>query len=84
VVTIYISRNKDLASAWFKPDKDCFSGIKEYLKIGIPSSAMLCLEWWSFEVITIFAGYISVDSAATQIICINTNVICFMVPTGLC
>ena len=33
-----------------------------YLKYGIPSAFVLCLEWWCFEVINVFAGWIGVEA----------------------
>jgi len=33
---------------------------------------MLCLEWGCYEVITLMAGYISVESTGAQVIAINT------------
>ena len=65
------------------PDWSTLKGIKSYLALGIPSTAMLCLEWWSFDFMILIAGYISVNAAATAIIVLNSNVIIFMFPSGL-
>jgi len=43
---------------------------------------MLCLEWWSFEVLAIMAGYISVDATGAHVIILNTHVVVIMVPLG--
>jgi len=43
---------------------------------------MLCLEWWSFEVLAIMAGYISVDATGAHVIIINTHVVIIMAPLG--
>jgi MATE family multidrug resistance protein len=59
-INVYISSCKDLKESWFMPDWSTLRGINEYLKLGIPSTAMICLEWWSFEVMILIAGYISV------------------------
>ena len=32
-----------------------------YLKYGIPSALVLCLEWWCFEIINVFAGWEGVE-----------------------
>lgn len=34
----------------FQP-REALQGWGEYLKLGIPGMSMLCLEWWSFEVL---------------------------------
>ena len=48
------------------PSKSSFNidGLLEYLKIGIPSIGVLCLDWWSFEVMMIFASGLSVLDVA--------------------
>lgn len=43
---------------------------------------MLCLEWWSFEVLALMAGYIDNDSTAAHVIVLNTHVVIIMVPIG--
>lgn len=43
---------------------------------------MLCLEWWSFEVLAFMAGYISVDATAAHVVILNTHVVIIMVPLG--
>ena len=42
-----------------------------YLKVSIPSMLMLCLEMWTFDLLTLLAGYISVDVAAAEVVMIN-------------
>ena len=43
---------------------------------------MLCLEWWSFEVLAFMAGYISVEATGAHVIVLNTHVVIIMVPLG--
>jgi MATE family multidrug resistance protein len=83
VINTYISCCKELQEAWIMPDWSTIRGINDYLKLGIPSSAMLCLEWWSFEIMILIAGYISIKASATAIIVYNTNTIFLMFPSGL-
>lgn len=44
---------------------------------------MLCLEWWSFEVLALMAGYISVEATGAHVIVLNTHVVVIMVPLGV-
>ncbi|CDW89184.1 na+-driven multidrug efflux pump [Stylonychia lemnae] len=82
IVTIYCKRNKEVRKSFFFPTKESFQKLGEYLQIGIPSCCMLCLEWWSFEVLAIMAGYISVDATGAHVIIINTHVVIIMAPLG--
>lgn len=44
---------------------------------------MLCLEWWAFELMTMFSAWISMDATAAQIVILNTACIAFMPALGL-
>ena len=57
--------------AWFNPFKEenkqaCFDRVAliEYFKQGIPSTGMLCLEWWAFEIMILFSAFISLKATA--------------------
>ena len=54
---------------WFNWDSLKDWGI--YLKLGIPSAAMLCFEWFAFEIIAIFAGFSGVFDLAAYIAMFN-------------
>ena len=51
--------------------------------MGIPSCAMVSLEWWCFEVMTFMSAYISVDATAVQAIACNTCILSFMGALGV-
>jgi MATE family multidrug resistance protein len=82
-ISIYMSHSNDLKEAWFFPNKHCFHGLYDYLKLGIASTLMLCLEWWCFEALALLSGYISVDATGAMVIVLNANYILFMFPVGL-
>ena len=71
--------------AWFLPTRSCFDfqGLYSFMKLGVPSIGMLCLEWWGFEFMTLFSAWISMDATAAQIVILNTAVIAFMPALGL-
>ncbi|CDW80600.1 na+-driven multidrug efflux pump [Stylonychia lemnae] len=64
-------------------DRSIFQEWSEYLRIGIPGAFMLCFEWWAFEFLAIFSGYISVASLAAEIVIINIVSFIFMMPLGI-
>ncbi|XP_020966773.1 protein DETOXIFICATION 14 isoform X5 [Arachis ipaensis] len=35
---------------------DLFHGLGEFLCYAVPSAGMICLEWWSFELLTLLSG----------------------------
>src|SRR5450830_753751 len=55
----------------------------DYLRLGVPAMLMLCLEWWTFEIQTFMASFISVEDTATQVILLNTMYVLFGFTLGL-
>jgi|DEB19_MinimDraft_2_1074335.scaffolds.fasta_scaffold24701_1 MATE family multidrug resistance protein len=54
-----------------------------FLKLGVPSTAMACFEWWAFEVIAIFAGVLGVTELSAQVVIVNIMGMVFMIPLGI-
>ena len=80
---IYSSCIPEISEAICMPNKRTFSGIGQYLALGIPSAMMLCLEWWAYEIMTLMAGYIGVEVQAAQIVLMNIIAFMFMFALGL-
>lgn len=55
----------------------------EFLKIGVPSTAMQCFEWWAFEVIAVFAGVLGVTELSAQVVIVNIMGLVYMFPLGI-
>mmetsp|Transcript_27092 Transcript_27092/g.73205 ORF Transcript_27092/g.73205 Transcript_27092/m.73205 type:complete len:544 (+) Transcript_27092:144-1775(+) len=77
----------------FDPEKATWSGWAfkaavtrwcPYLRIALPSCAMICLNWWCYEVMVIIAGL--QDDAKTQLgamgVLFSTHALAFMVASG--
>ncbi|CDW80126.1 multidrug and toxin extrusion protein 2-like [Stylonychia lemnae] len=82
IVTVYCKLNEDLKESFFFPTLECFENLWEYFSMGLPSSAMISLEWWSFEIQAILASYISVVAVGSMVILINTLTVLAMIPFG--
>ncbi|KAH7306758.1 hypothetical protein KP509_22G028300 [Ceratopteris richardii] len=56
-----------------------------FLKLALPSAAMICLEWWSYEVLVILSGFLSNPElqTATISVCVNTESLIYMISFGL-
>jgi len=72
-MTMYTIYCKDCipSSFEFNIPEDLGLKMANYLKYGIPSFVILCLEWWSYGILTFYSGWISVSSQATNTIMIN-------------
>jgi MATE family multidrug resistance protein len=85
IYTTYFTDERLRREAWFFPTAASFKidGLIQFMKLGLPSIGMLCLEWWSFELMTLYSAFISMKATAVQIIILNTAVITFMPAVGL-
>lgn len=55
----------------------------EYLYLAIPSAFILCAEWWMYEVLALFAGWLGVVYLATLIIIFNIHNLVYDISYGL-
>ncbi|KAL8120782.1 hypothetical protein AgCh_017824 [Apium graveolens] len=60
-------------------------GIKEFFLFAIPSAFMICLEWWSFELLVLLSGLLPNPQLETSVlaICLNTIAALYAIPYGL-
>ncbi|OMO80282.1 Multi antimicrobial extrusion protein [Corchorus capsularis] len=65
--------------------RDIFLSIKEFFRFAIPSALMVCLEWWSFEIVILLAGILpnSKLEASVLSICVTTTALHFLIPYGI-
>ena len=54
-----------------------------FLKLGAPGCAMVCAEWWAFELLTIMASGRGTAAIAAQTIVAQTSGVSFMIPLGM-
>lgn len=83
MITVLCKSIKELKKSFFLITKESINeGISEFLKIGVPSAAMLCLEWGGLEILALIASAISVDATGAQIISLNFYIVVLMIPFG--
>ncbi|KAF2620039.1 hypothetical protein F2Q68_00042222, partial [Brassica cretica] len=60
---------------------DFVSSVKQFFHFGVPSTAMLCLEWWLFELLILSSGLLpnpKLETSVLSIWALSINHICFM------
>jgi MATE family multidrug resistance protein len=62
---------------------ETFSDWLTFIKLGVPTTALMCLEWWAFEFIIMFAGVLGVTELAAQVAIMNVNGLVFMFSLGV-
>src|SRR4051812_438021 len=70
LTALYICLDRTIVGAWTKPTADSYSfeGLRQYFVLGIPAAAMLCLEWWTFDIQILLAAYISTNAIDASVI----------------
>lgn len=82
MLTVLCTTMSDLKPSFFFFKSDTLKHLGAYLKIGISSAFMLCLEWGALEILAILANFISLDAVGAQVLALNTFVVLMMVPFG--
>ena len=84
-MTLYIHFKKDLIhrEAWHLPNMFWISKIPQFLRYGVPSCLMLLFEWWAFEIINVYCGWLGVKPLAAYVVVISMAVTMFMVSLGI-
>ena len=82
MLLVYLNYS-EMRTAIVCPDSRVFEDSGEFLSIAIPNVAMACLDWWVFELMIVFSGWIGVKEQATMIIMLNIVTMFGMVAVGL-
>ncbi|KAF9623474.1 hypothetical protein IFM89_003058 [Coptis chinensis] len=64
---------------------EALKGIREFLRLAVPSTIMICLEWWSFELLILFSGMLPNPQLETSVlsVCLTTISFLYSIPIGL-
>ncbi|XP_039116331.1 protein DETOXIFICATION 10-like [Dioscorea cayenensis subsp. rotundata] len=62
-----------------------FKRINEFLRFAVPSAVMICLEWWSFELLILLSGLLPNPQLETSVlsICLNSIAFLYTIPYGV-
>ncbi|XP_048429025.1 protein DETOXIFICATION 12-like isoform X2 [Pyrus x bretschneideri] len=63
---------------------EIFHGIGEFFRFAIPSAIMICLEWWSFELLILLSGLLPNPALETSVlsVCLQTISTLYAIPYG--
>ncbi|KAK4576787.1 hypothetical protein RGQ29_027361 [Quercus rubra] len=85
MLAMYVTCTKKFEHTWGGYSLESFQYILTNLKLALPSAAMVCLEYWAFEILVLLAGLLQNTETTTSLIamCVNTEAISFMFAYGL-
>ncbi|XP_076901566.1 protein DETOXIFICATION 14-like [Bidens hawaiensis] len=70
LLVLYVYRSKACEKTRAMRLEDVFSSIKEFHRFAIPSVVMICLEWWSHEIIVLLSGLLPNTQLETSMLSI--------------
>ncbi|XP_020087710.1 protein DETOXIFICATION 16-like isoform X1 [Ananas comosus] len=81
----YVQLSNDCKKTWTGLSKEAFHDTLSFIRLAVPSALMVCLEWWSFELLVLLSGLLPNPQLETSVLSIslNTASMVFMVPFGL-
>lgn len=85
MLAIYVICAKKFEHTWGGFSFESFHYILRDLKLALPSAAMVCLEYWAFEILVFLAGLMPNSEISTSLIaiCVNTEAVAYMLTYGL-
>ncbi|KAL4443788.1 hypothetical protein ABPG75_011525 [Micractinium tetrahymenae] len=71
-------------ATWHGWSMDALRGWPSYLRFALPSVAMICCEWWTFEAMILMSGWLEQPDLTVAVmgILVNTSGIIWMFVTG--
>ncbi|PKA59706.1 MATE efflux family protein 9 [Apostasia shenzhenica] len=85
ILVLYIMYSDSCKATRAPISKEAFRGINEFLKLAVPSAVMICLEWWSFELLVLLSGVLPNPRLETSVlsICLTSIALLYTIPYGL-
>lgn len=85
MLALYVNFSPACKKTWTGFSKAAFHNVLHFLRLGIPSALMVCLEVWSFEMVVLLSGRLPNPTLETSVLSIslNTSAIVFMIAFGL-
>ncbi|KAK9934656.1 hypothetical protein M0R45_021792 [Rubus argutus] len=64
--------------------KEVFQGTGEFFRFAVPSAVMICLEWWSYELLILLSGLLPNPALETSVlsVCLQTISTLYSIPYG--
>ncbi|RCV43188.1 hypothetical protein SEVIR_9G276900v4 [Setaria viridis] len=85
ILALYVRLSSACKETWNGFSREAFKDLCRFTELALPSAMMICLEWWSFEVLVLLSGLLPNPQLETSVlsICLNTGALLYMIPLGL-
>ncbi|CAN1122737.1 Protein DETOXIFICATION 1 [Linum perenne] len=84
LLTCYVVVSPICASTRGRLTRGAFVGVGHFFWLGLSSAVMICLKWWSMELVILLSGFMSNPKLETSVlsICLSISTLHFTVPYG--
>ncbi|XP_042000523.1 protein DETOXIFICATION 16-like [Salvia splendens] len=85
LLSLYIKFSPSCSRTWTGFSREALHDVLNFIRLGLPSAMMVCLENWSFEMMVLLSGLLPNPALETSVlsICLNTAATVWMIPFGL-
>uniref|UniRef100_A0A452XJ12 Protein TRANSPARENT TESTA 12 n=1 Tax=Aegilops tauschii subsp. strangulata TaxID=200361 RepID=A0A452XJ12_AEGTS len=85
VLGLYIKFSPSCEKTRAPPSWEAFRGIGSFMRLAVPSALMICLEWWSYELLVLLSGMLPNPALETSVlsICVSTMILLANLPYGI-
>ncbi|KAI5677278.1 hypothetical protein M9H77_08228 [Catharanthus roseus] len=85
ILSLYIKYSSSFAKTRAPISLEIFQGIKDFFRFAVPSAVMICLEWWSYELLVLLSGLVPNPQLETSVlsVCLNTMITLYAIPNAL-
>ncbi|KAH7571044.1 hypothetical protein JRO89_XS05G0243700 [Xanthoceras sorbifolium] len=82
---LYIKFSPACMKTWTGFSREALHEIVSFIRLAIPSAIMICLEYWSFEMVVLLSGLLPNPKLETSVLSISLNTcwMVYMVSVGL-
>ena len=79
ILFFYCQFSKCCGDTWKMVNRDSLKGWKQFIKLGVDGILMVCLEWWTFEILNFIAAYLGPVILAANVIIGNISLLLFRI-----
>lgn len=85
MLVAYIMLSSSCKETRTPPTIEAFKGVDVFLRLALPSALMICLEWWSYELLILMSGILPNPALQTSVlsICLTSITLLYSIPYGL-
>ncbi|KAK8921553.1 MATE efflux family protein 5 [Platanthera zijinensis] len=85
LLVLYIFLSPSCKETWTGFSREAFHGLWSFLKLGIPSTLMVCFQNWQFELLLLLAGLLQNPELQTSVMSISQNIssLVYVLPLGV-